>query len=574
METEKVKKGRIEKIVNIIKFALIVLAISIFACQPYLNNMLIYTHDLGYHLNRIMEISKNLDIKVFPSLIHSGLLNNLGYANSIFYPEIFIYIPAILMSLFNLHVLTVYKIFLIMITFFTFITTYISAKGIFKKKQAAWLSSILYVFSLYRLTDIFVRGALGEILSFIFIPLIFYGLYEIIFGENKKWWIISIGLFGVANCHVLTFAILIPIILLICLLNSDKIFKDKKKFLNLVIAAIVAIVLCIGFFIPMFEQKANDTFYIDGQTIESSEVVKERSLSLSMALGSEIKAGYAVDSSTRNDGMSEGIGAILLILAGLMLCRKGLSYKENRFEIQLFILGIVSYFMTTKFFPWEYFKFLNVLQFAFRLNFIPTICFSLIGAHSFCEIVNNKRDSAIILSIVILLISGYTLSSVKLNFNPDIYFSFEELVRFPRQIGNSEYLPVNTDLEDLGLYNINNKDEKIEFTQVGSKIEFEYNEKDSDFEINVPLIYYKGYKANIVDENGNKTELEVVKNDDNAHVLLKANEKLTGKVTVEYKMTAIQLICYSISTIAMIILIIYIIHYYLKNKEIKLKENF
>lgn len=561
METKK------EKIINIIKFILIVIAISIFACQPYLNNMLIYTHDLGYHLNRIMEISKNLNLKVFPTLIHSGLLNNLGYANSIFYPEIFLYIPAMLMSIFHLHVLTVYKIFLIIITFFTFITTYISAKGIFKKKGSAWLASILYVFALYRLTDIYVRGALGEILSFIFVPLIFYGLYEIIFGENKKWWIISIGLFGVANCHVLTFAMLIPIILLICLFNCDKIFKDKKKFLNLVIAGVIAIILCVGFFIPMFEQKANDKFYIDGQTIESSEVVKSRSLSLSMMLGSDIKSGYAVDSSVRNDGMSEGVGAVLLILAGLMLCRKGLNYKENRFEIQLFILGIISYFMTSKFFPWEWFSFLNVLQFAFRLNFIPTICFSLVGAHSFYEVTTNKRDSVIILSIVILLISGYVLSSVNLNFNPDIYQSFEIMVNPPNQIGNSEYLPVNTDLEDLNLYNINDKEEKIEFTQVGSKIEFEYNEKDLDLEINVPLIYYKGYKANIVDENGVKTELEVIKNEDNAHVLLKSDKKLTGIITVEYKMTLIQVICYSITTIALISLIIYIIIDYKKNKK-------
>ena len=309
MEKIKLKKEIIEKILNVIKFLVIVFAISIFACQPYLNNMLIYTHDLGYHLNRIIEISKNLNIKVFPSFIHSGLLKNLGYANSIFYPEIFLYIPAILMSVLDLHVLTVYKIFLIIITFFTFITTYISSKGIFKKKEIAWLTSLLYVFSLYRLTDIYVRGALGEILSFIFVPLIFYGLYEIIFGENKKWWIISIGLFGVANSHVLTFVMLIPIILLIALFNIDKLFKDKKKLFNLVIAGILSIILCIGFFGPMLEQKLNDEFYIDGKSIESSEIVKERSTALSMALGSNIKSGYAVNSTTRNDGMSEGIGA-------------------------------------------------------------------------------------------------------------------------------------------------------------------------------------------------------------------------------------------------------------------------
>ena len=353
---------------------------------------------------------------------------------------------------------------------------------------------------------------------------------------------------------------LIPVILLICLFNIDKIFKNKKKLLNLVIAAILAVILCIGFFGPMLEQKLNDTFYIDGKSIESSEVVKERSTALSMVLGSNLKSGYAVSSTTRSDGMSEGVGAILLILSGLILCRKGLSYKENRFEIQVFVLGVISYFMTTTLFPWEKFEFLNIFQFPFRLNFIPTICFSFIGAKSFYEVVTNKRDAVIILSLVILIISGYVLSSVRLNFNPDIYQTVDDLFKgIEHEAGNAEYLPVNSDLEDLSLYNIHDKEKNIEFSQTGSRIEFEYNEENLDMDISVPLTYYKGYKANIVDVNGNKTELEVAKNDKNGHVLIKSEQKLTGKIIVEYKMTVIQAICYSITIITILILIIYII---------------
>ena len=561
---------RKRKILNIIKFFVIVLAISVFACQPYLNNRLIYTHDLGYHLNRIISISQNLNIKVFPSFIHSRLLDNLGYANSIFYPEIFLYIPAILMSLLHLHPLTVYKIFLIMITFFTFITTYISVKGIFKKKEIAWLSTLLYVFSLYRLTDIYVRGALGEILCFVFVPLIFYGLYEIIFGENKKWWIISIGLFGIANSHVLTFIIIIPVILVLCLFNIDRIFNDKKRFLNLFIAGILGVVLCIGFFGPMLEQKVNDKFYVDGASLLSSDTIKEYATSLSMSLASDLKSGFALDSSTKENSMSEGIGAILLICAGLIISRKGLSYKENRFEIQIFILGSIVYLMTTKMFPWEKCEFLKVIQFPFRLNFIPTMCFSLIGAKSFYEIVTNKRDSIIIFSLIILFISGYVLSSVELNFNSKVYKTFEDVIGiFENQVGNLEYLPVDTDIKDLNLYNVNNKENTINFSQVGSKIEFEYNEDDFDFEINIPLIYYKGYKANLIDENGNKIKLQVSKNNSNGHVLLKSDENLKGKITVEYKMTAIQGICYCITDLGILFLIGYIIIDYRKRKLIQ-----
>ncbi len=568
MEKLKIKEETKKKIIDIIKFIIITFALSVFACQAYLNNMLIYTHDLGYHLNRIIQISKNLDLGIFPSFIHSGLLNNLGYANSIFYPEIFLYIPAILMSLFDLHVLTVYKIFLIIITFFTFSSMYISTKGIFKKKEIAWVASLLYTFSLYRLTDVYVRGAIGELLAFIFIPIIFYGLYEIIFGENKKWWIVSIGLFGIANSHLLSFVMILPIIILFCIINIDKIFKDKKKLLNLSLGAVLAVLLCIGFFGPLLEQKVNDSFYIDGQTIEESEVLEERAMSLSMALGSNIEAGYAVDSNTRNDGMSEGVGGILLIFAMLIFLRKGISYKENRFEIQMFILGAILFFITTKLFPWKEISILNIIQFPFRLNLFTTIFFVWVGANSFYEIVTNKTDACIIISIVILIISGYVLSNVVLNFNYYIYHTYEDLIDgVDHETGSSEYLPVNSNLEDLSLYNIHNKEKTYKFNQTGSKIEFEYNEKEADMEINIPLIYYKGYVANIKDENGNVTKLQVVKNDDNGHVLVKNDQKLTGKITVEYKMTLIQLISYLISIITFIALIIYIIVNY-KNKKL------
>ena len=563
MKKLEIKPETKTKCKEIIKLIIVFMALSIFACQPYLNDMMIYTHDLGYHLNRIIQISDNLKAGIFPSFIHAGLLKNLGYANSIFYPEIFLYIPAFMMFVLrNLHVLNAYKIFLILITFFTFISTYISAKGIFKKKEIGYLASVLYGFSLYRLTDIYVRGALGEILTFIFIPLIFYGLYEIIFGENKKWWIISIALWGIANSHVLTFVLLLPVIVLICILNIDKIFKDKSRLKNLVIAAVVSVVLCIGFFGPMLEQKANDKFYIDGQSIESSEVLEERATSLSMALGSKMKFGYAVNSTLRNDGMSEGVGAILLILGMLIFFRKDISYKENRFEIQIFVIAAITYFITTTLFPWDKISLLNVIQFPFRLNFIPTILLALVGASNFFYIIKeeNRRDICILFIIGLLIANGYVLSNVKLNFNPDIYQKFEDLIEgIDHETGSSEYLPVNSDVDDLELYNIHDKKKTYDFNQDRSTIWFSYNNEEDDLEINVPLIYYKGYEAKIVDENNNETKLVVEKNEENGHVLVKSDEKLTGRITVYYKPTLVQIICYTIGLVSFIVLIIYIV---------------
>ena len=105
------------------------------------------------------------------------------------------------------------------------------------------------------------------------------------------------------------------------------------------------------------------------------------------------------------------------------------------------------------------------------------------------------------------------------------------------------------------MYNINDKEHKIEFTRNNSTVEFEYYLNENDFELNVPLIYYKGYVANIKDNNGNTTKLEVLQNKENGEVLIKSDKNLSGIVTVEYKMTIIQKISYIISIISFIIIV-------------------
>lgn len=550
-----------EKIWKNIKFIIIAFLLSLFACQRYLNNMMIYTHDLGYHLNRIMQISTGLKNGVFPILIHSGLLHNLGYANPLFYPELFLYIPAIIMNVLSLHVLTAYKLFLIIITFFTFLSMYYVTKKIFGKKEIAYLSSFLYIFSLYRITDIYVRGALGELLAFIFVPLLIYGLYNVIFEDSKKWYLICFGFWGLINSHILTFAIVIPVILLICLFNIDIIFKNKKIFVKLLIVAILSVLLCIGFVGPMLEQKSVGKYKVDDHDVDTSEALLERANSLSMTFSSSVKSGYAVDSSVRDDGLSSGIGGILIVLAALVFLRKNINYKENRFEIQGLIIGFLMLIMTTKIFPWKHLPFLTIVQFPYRLNLFPTLFFALIGAKNYYELFENKKDACIILGLLIVILSGITLSNITLNFNPAIYQTFEDLIDInkgvDREVGNGEYLPDSVDKTnlDLELYNINDKEHKIDFTRNNSTVEFEYNLNENDFELNVPLIYYKGYVAYIKDNNGNTTKLEVLRNKENGEVLIKSDKNLSGIVTVEYKMTIIQKISYIISIISFIIIV-------------------
>lgn len=556
---------------NKMKFIFVAGILTLFAMFPYLNEIVPFGHDLGYHLNRINEIANGLNIKTFPVLIHSGLIENLGYGNGFFYPQIFIYIPALLVSKLGLLVIPAYKVFLVIITFFTFITMYISAKGIFKNKRIAWIATLLYVFSLYRLTDIYVRAAVGEVLAFVFNPLILYGFYNVIFDDGKKWWVIVIGITGLVYSHLLSVLIMAIFFIIICLLNVDKIFKNKTVFLNLLKTALITVIISIGYFGPMLEQKCNDVFNVDGRSIYSSEEVQSFASSLGMAFSSRMHGGFATDSNIEEKTMPEGAGIILLIMAGLFIFRKD---KKNRFEIQLFALGAFFYWVTTKLFIWRCFSLLNVIQFPFRFNLIVTLCFSLIGAKSFYSLLDEdkRKDFVLLFSIFYLVYAGYMLDCVELDFtgwngNYDVLTS-----TFDRQVGSAEYLPDGTYIYDLDLYNINDKEKKIEYEQVGSKITFEYTDTENPLEINIPLVYYKGYKAYIIDSEGKKTDLNVEKYIVNAHVLVSSSEKLTGTITVEYKLTLVQKISYITATCSFIIFMVYIVICEYKRKNISNKK--
>ena len=103
-------------------------------------------------------------------------------------------------------------------------------------KVTGILSSIFYVTMPYHLTDMYIRNAIGEFLSYIFIPLVFLGLYKL-FQKEKGDWLLSLGAVGLLLTHnLMTFLTAIMAFIYLCT-NLSKL-KDKnvlkKLFLNIV----------------------------------------------------------------------------------------------------------------------------------------------------------------------------------------------------------------------------------------------------------------------------------------------------------------------------------------------------
>lgn len=535
-----------EKAKNNIKFILIMLALTIFASYPYLPEGTVFAHDLCYHLARIMSTSNELSNGIFPVFIHSELLDGFGYGNSLFYPELFLYIAIFFIKL-GMGVLFSYKLMLMIITFATFIITFYSAYTISKSRKISWITTLLYTMSLYRFVDVYARGALGEILSFTFLPLILAGFYDIVWGENKKWYLICFALFGIMNSHILSFAMSVILIIILCIINCCKILKDKNKMINIFLAGCISILLISSYMFTYIEQKASDKLNVDVHQ-NSADSLKDNASGIQEAFWNELK--------NTDDYTTRSIGLLLLILPiSLFMIKNKKDKKEYNFFLQLYILGMAVWGMSLNLFPWEKCGFLNIIQFPYRLNMISTLLLSFVSGYGIINAFENKEDVFKILVLIIVFVAGKHLSEVKINAHA---INFEILMSGPL-VANGEYKPIGFSNEDKEVYNLNSPEEKIHYEKKGSKITFNYENSEEKLELHIPLTYYKGYVANLEKEDGEIIKLKVKKDEGNAHLTIYNEEIVTGKITVEYKMTIIQKIGYIISIITFIALVQYII---------------
>lgn len=246
--------NKIEKIIIITIIILSAIISSLFI----FNNAIYDGVDTAYHLSRIKGIANSWKSGDLMALIHIDD-TGYGYAMGFFYSNLFLVIPCILYII-GIDIIIIYKIFILSCSLLTAVSMYICAKKITRDKYSAIISMILYTMCSYRIITMVAKAFVGEILSFIFIPIIILGLYELIFGNEKKWWIFSLGFIGILNSNLVMTVIMIIISAIILLFNIQKIIKNKNRFISLIKATILALLITAIFWMPMIEQLYKSTF--------------------------------------------------------------------------------------------------------------------------------------------------------------------------------------------------------------------------------------------------------------------------------------------------------------------------
>ena len=389
-------------------------AVTFAVSYPLFSGYIMSAIDLNYHLMRIDGVAEGLLSGQFPVRIQPNWMYGHGYPASVFYGDLLLYFPAVL-RLIGFPMVFAYSVFMIICNFATTAVAYWCFRKMAKDETIGMLAAFLYVSAPYRMTNLYIRGDMGEIWGMVFLPLLVYGIYAV-FADTKserydKLWIpLVIGFSGVIQTHILSCALYGVFVLLACIVHIRKIFGKGclKTFLVLAKTVLYTTLLNAGFLFPCLTEMGRVGI---GHAENQAVHMQTWGLHISQ-LFNLFYPGHG-DSYTAPFGtyreMACGIGfalggGLLLYLFALLHGREhGRKVKGGTF----FAFTLLALWMTTLYFPWDWISehvvFLRIvianIQFATRFSTLATalaVAAMIFALRYFKSVVDGKRLCAVI----------------------------------------------------------------------------------------------------------------------------------------------------------------------------------
>lgn len=295
-------------------------------------------------------------------------------------------------------------------------------------EKSSLAGAVLFNFSAYRIINLYIRGAIHEYFSAVFLPLILISLYYL-FHKRKKIYIfyLLISFLGLLLTHpmmpVIYSFIIGPYILF--LLWGKKPNQIIHIISDILLALVGSLLISAYYYIPLFIEKK---YYYVGQW--SSQFVQNQTLGLVNFISPNWYYYFRDDVLTRGHFIKLGLIEALIILISLILSAILLIKKSHRtVESKLFIyfsfLSILVLFMTTEAstFLYKNINLLGNIQFPWRMMsaiiFIPPILISFL----FSKIKNNSI--LIIIFIILVCVSRFPeLYGKNYTDHPQSYYFF------------------------------------------------------------------------------------------------------------------------------------------------------
>ncbi len=327
--------------------------------------------DTAFHLNRIEALYTAFSNHDYLPGIFWEQNYGWGYGSPLFYSSFFLSVPA-WFRLNGMSMMDSYRLFCYLIFFASAWTMYGCAETVIRKNRLAYvLTAALYLFCTYCWSDLYNRGAVGEALAGIFIPLVLQAAYTLFYRGGKGWLRLTIGFAGLLLSHNISSFLTLIWFALFTLLHFRKLIHKPQIFVKILAAGLLGFLLTAWFSLPMLEQLNSglyriSTYFNQGESLQS--------------LGNTF-TGLLTLIPFDHDHLTTTCGLCLLVMPALIFsvpARKGIRYIRI-----IAISGYAMLFMTMKYFPWSLFPFMSFMQFPHRFFTISAPFLALASGYGF-----------------------------------------------------------------------------------------------------------------------------------------------------------------------------------------------
>lgn len=513
--------------------------VYVFAPHGYIR--LMDSYDVLFHMNRIASLGN-----IFTSPVNFDYWGHVGNMTSIFYPWLMI-LPGFVIFQLAGNPVVGYLIFLGIITFLTFASSYFFMKKFSSDTLQSFLFSIFYTLAFFRMASIFYRAGLAEFMCYMFIPMLFFEFSELLSGKFNKWPWFALSFAMILLTHPLTafttiFLLIPPVILVLFSKKSHSWKYWWHLFLSGLLSIVMVIVATIGFTVPMLQQQ------------RALSVNRPANLNLASTAKDPIKM---ITDALGTDLRSYSFGIIMIlaiILVVIFFWTDKLKYKIIGIEM------LLSLIISTSIIPWKNFQntFFNYLQFPWRFLNLFTFFAAIYLSYIFAKLVKQRSPFLKLFMMIFVLaacgtqvyISGDQLNHAITIAHPN-KITTADASQQVRKFHQEDYypmesLPYKKEIKQ-GWSIVNGNKMKLDHQVQANTYSLSYFNQKSET-IDLPILVYRGLHLIINNETSN------FKISDRGTVQFKTKPG-QNQIQVKYDYTTIAKLSLVVSGIALILLL-------------------
>lgn len=527
---------------------LLLVLLTIPVVFPYFHKGYFPTHDGEWAVVRLSDMYREVKDLQIPAR-YSGNLN-YGYGYPLFnfaYP--FPYYAGLAFHFIGFGFVDSIKLLFTASVILSAVFMYFASGRLWGSKLAGVISGILYIYLPYRMVDLYVRGSIGESLSFIIFPFILLCFTTIYRKKNNSIFIplLSVSVAVLITTHNIMSVLFAPVIFAFFI--PFILSRDKKALLSLMLSIILGVMLSAFFWLPALTEKKN--------ILLSIIPIANRDLYyVSFFQLFENKLGYGtptdVNSFSYQIGLPHVVAYFFVLLLGIYFHIKKKD-KSGRLAVALvfftFILSLLLFRFSSIF--WENAPLFKEINYPWTLlaiiGFLITLTAGYLGR-------GKKRGivGMFITFIAIIFYLPYARPQYYVDRSDGFYFTNDATTT-----SSDELMPLW--VKEKPSKRAANKVEVL--SPMGKISNLTYNSRIVKFNVNLPVdsrirvntIYYPGWKAFI---DGNKTQVSF---NNKSGVMDLFVPKFSRKVELIYTETPLRLFANNVSLIAFIITLILIL---------------